>query len=120
MAQNRQCVAETFLGHTYWGILIPGRGSNGALISSFPVDKYFHYTCALHGGTWGALPWPLHTAAADTHQQEKCFLGFVVWIQLVSKGLFYCDRMIQPRLWGRLKRSARAVRAQCNYLGVWP
>ena len=21
---------------------------------------------------------------------------------------------------GRLKRSARAVRAQCNYLGVWP
>ena len=22
--------------------------------------------------------------------------------------------------WGSLKRSARAVRAQCNYLGVWP
>ena len=21
---------------------------------------------------------------------------------------------------GRLKRSARAVRAQCNYLGIWP
>ena len=23
-------------------------------------------------------------------------------------------------LWGRLKCSARAVRAQCNYLGIWP
>ena len=22
--------------------------------------------------------------------------------------------------WGRLKRSARAMRAPCNYLGVWP
>ena len=24
------------------------------------------------------------------------------------------------QLWGRLKRSARALRAQCNYLGFWP
>ena len=27
---------------------------------------------------------------------------------------------IRPTLRGRLKRSARAVRAQCNYLAVWP
>ena len=25
-----------------------------------------------------------------------------------------------PHIGGRLKRSARALRAQCNYLGVWP
>ena len=30
MAQNRQCVAETFWGHTYWGILIAfGGGGSG-------------------------------------------------------------------------------------------
>ena len=27
---------------------------------------------------------------------------------------------LQQIYWGSLKRSARAVRAECNYLGVWP
>ena len=37
-----------------------------------------------------------------------------------SRGGGAADLVMRHYHWGHLKRSMRAVRAQCNYLGVWP
>ena len=42
----------------------------------------------------------------------------LLWIWGLHVGLH--NEWISFNSRGRLKRSARAVRAQCNYLGVWP
>ena len=62
----------------------------------------------------GKIKWLWATAAADLPWQEASAGGSI------HEFPGYVVRDTKVTLGGRLKRSARAVHAQFNYLGVWP